>query len=67
MCNRISHEATKDHAPQKDTSKNGQEVPYIHSHHRNHSVNTISSRTALRMYPELTADIPRQQEQHPWS
>jgi hypothetical protein len=66
MRHRISHEATKDHATHKDTSEDRQEVPYIHGHYRNHSANMISSYTGLCTYPELTEDILRRQERHPW-
>jgi hypothetical protein len=66
MRHRISHEATKDHAAHKDTSKDRQEVPYIHSHYRNHSAHMISIYTGLCTYPELTKDILRRQEQRPW-
>lgn len=42
MRRRVSHEATKDHAPHKNTSKHRKIVSYVHSHNSNHTILTVS-------------------------
>jgi hypothetical protein len=40
---RIRHEATENYASQEHTTKNGQEIPNIHRHDRNHSMHASAS------------------------